>query len=326
MIDNEHEAEPTFTEPIEGVFTCLGKAVIEPPKWVVKNLIPTGLTFIGAPPKSGKSTLEMALAAVVSGLPCGALPLDLMEPGVVGPVMGFSAEASAGELRHMMEEGLHLTVPDDESILIADDPFAWRLDDPNGQARLSRWLDERKPKLLFIDPLRDFHQFDEKESGEMNRLLRPYQQWAKATDSAFVVVHHTTKPREGQVEYDPLSLRGSSALFGMADAVLMLTPLQNDFVKLKATFKRAVGWERSFRMAVYGYAGQPALELITEIDKQILKGVKAGWKNEDIFRHLRVGKDRLIDSMLRLERCGYITRGDSGLWILKQEFENSVGS
>lgn len=313
MIDQEEEPH-CFTEPIDGVFTDLGTATMEPPAWVLVNSIPVGLTFIGAPPKCGKSTFVMALAAKIAGLDNKTLPADITHLERGGSVMGFSAEASAGELRHMLEHEMLTPVPDDGSILIADDPFAWRLDDPDGQWRLAKWLDERKPRALIIDPLRDFHDFDEKESGEMNRLLRPIQKWAKQTESAAIVVHHTTKPKEGQVEYDPMTLRGSSALFGLADCVLMLSPGPEGFLKLKATFKRAQPYERTFRMAAYAYKGMPVVEGLQGIDTEVYKGVKNSLGVDDIRKQLHVSAARVQESLNRLLSNSMI-RKEGRIWL-----------
>ena len=38
--------------------------------------------------------------------------------------------------------------------------------------RWLQWVDERKPKLVIIDPLRNFHSQDENDSGAMYGLLR----------------------------------------------------------------------------------------------------------------------------------------------------------
>lgn len=312
---SETHDEPHFLEPIAGVFTDLGAAKKEPPKWLIENLLPVGLTVLGAPPKAGKSTLEMAIAALVAGLDCRALPLDLSKVCISGPVMGFSAEATAGELRHMLEEGMGVKVPDNESILIADDPFAWRLDDEDGSERLGHWLDERRPRLVFIDPLRDFHSAEENDSGEMVKVMRPLQRWAKATDSAVIIVHHTAKPKEGQQKYDPLSLRGSSAIFGLADCVWMITPAPNKYMRMAAIFKRAAPWERTFRMAAYEFVGQTADEPMTELDENVLRGIAAGIGTlADIAVQLHVSKAQVIDSAKKLFAAGLITK-EGRTWI-----------
>lgn len=244
-------------------FTDLASAAPLPPKWVVENLLPPGLTILGAPPKSSKSTFAMALACLVSDHECLALPPSMRTVRAQGRVLVFSYEANAGELRHMVERGLKVRLH--SGIKVADDPFNWRLDDPDALEALMEWLegagleegedvDAMRPRLVIFDPLRNFHSLDEKDSGDMIRLLAPLRSWAVDNDAAVLVVHHTRKPSEETkgATYDPLDLRGSGALFGIADAVLMLTPKKSGHLTLSATFKRAPSYEVRFTFGAYG--------------------------------------------------------------------------
>lgn len=293
------------------VFTCLGEAEIIPPKWLIKDLLPPGLVFIGAPPKAGKSTFEMILTLLVSGHQCAALPPYLSVVEQSGTVIGFSYEATAGELRHMCEEGLGTMVKDDKSILIADDPWLFRLDDVDGAARLMGWLEERKPKMCFLDPLRDFHSLDEKDSGDMIRLLRPLQRWAKDHDSALVVVHHTKKKEEG--DYTPNDLRGSSAIFGAADAVIIMTPKPDGMTTISATFKRAASWERTIRIASYGAAAMQPEEGLDDVARDVLKLLRGGATSQDgIAKQLKLRRQRVTEAIALLEQVGLLTRDAAG--------------
>jgi len=295
----------------EEVFTDLGEAEIVPPKWLIKDLLPPGLVFIGAPPKAGKSTFEMILCLLVAGFKCKALPPYLSVVESAGTVMGFSYEATAGELRHMCEEGLGTKVSNDKSILIADDPWLFRLDDIDGASRLMGWLEERQPKLCFLDPLRDFHSLDEKDSGDMIRLLRPLQRWAKDHDSALVVVHHTKKKDEG--DYTANDLRGSSAIFGAADAVLILSPKPDGMTTISATFKRAASWERTIRIASYGQAEMQPEEGLDDVAKSVLKLLRGGAISQDaIARQLKTRRQRVTEAIALLEQVGILARDSAG--------------
>lgn len=297
-------------EPIEGVFTDLGSATMEPPNWIIEDVLPVGLTFVGAPPKSSKSTLTLALALLVAGYKSNVLPKRFGKVRKTGPVMIFSAEATAGELRHMIEASMGVGVEPDESILVCDDPFEWRLDDADGLRKLLFWLEERQPQLLVIDPLRDFHAMDEKESGDMNRLLRPVQRWAKLNQTAAIVVHHSKKPQEeNKSRYNPNDLRGSGALFGLADAVLMLSPSKGDGEYIvNATFKRAKAWERTIRPAIYQYRGEPAIEVLTEWDERVLKAWRADIRSaQGISTALSLPIPAVREALGKLSEMGEIT-------------------
>ena len=319
--DEEQHVEPM--EPIEGVFTDLFAADMLPPRWVIRDLIPEGLTIIGAPPKSGKSTFELALALLVAGYDCKALPSFLSQVEETGPVMGFSAEATAGELRHMAEVGLQCKGPPREALIICDDPFMWRLDDPDGLSRLLHWLHERKPKLVFIDPLRDFHSLEEKDSGDMNRLLRPLQRWAKESGGSVVIVHHVKKKQGDDSEknfYSPDDLRGTSALFGICDAVLMMTPAKDSYVRIVATFKRAAGWDRTFQIAAYAHAGQVAGEKLMPAERAILEVLKSSDAPKpinSISELTQIPQGRTQEALNKLSRNGLIRKSRGNTWKIQ---------
>lgn len=296
-----HE-EPIY-EPIDGILTDLGDAQVVPPKWIIKDLLPSGLVFLGAPPKAGKSTIEMAMSLLVAGLPCRAFPPQLSEVPNPGTVLGFSYEATAGELRHMCKEGLLIDPPNNRSILIADNPWMFRLDEENGLAKLLYWLAELKPRLCFLDPLRDFHNLEEKDSGGMNRILRPIQRWAKDNDACMLVVHHTKKKDEG--DYNANDLRGTGAIFGIADGVLMITKKSNGLVNFNATFKRAQGWDRTIKIAAYEHAQDESVEKLGDIEENVLKLLNAGASGpQTIGKQLGIGKARAEVAIATLIRVG----------------------
>ena len=294
-------------------FQDLGSAAKEEPEWVIKDMVPIGMTILAAPPKSYKSTVEMSLAILVAGHPCGVLPPTFTAPKP-GRVLGFSYEATAGELRHMAEEDLGCTVPPDGSILIADDPWSFRLDDPEQIRKLLYWLDAAKPRLVFLDPLRDFHSMDENDSGAIIRALRPLQRWAKDNHAAVLVVHHTKKRDEGHNNAN--DLRGTSALFGMVDGCLVLTRKGEETVYVQATFKRGASWSRSIVLSAYARKGEASGEPLGELESAVLRLIagKAGTL-QDIASQLRVAKSRVVQAAELLERNGHI-RKVKGKWVV----------
>lgn len=293
-------------EDITGFFTPLAHATRSPPKWVIKDVLPVGLTFVGAPPKSKKSTFIMALSALTAGYDCKALPpnMSVVESG--GPVMGLSAEATAGELRDMCETGMDISLRDDDGILIADDPWKFRLDDDGGLGQLLHWLDVVDPRLCFIDPLRDFHQLEEKDSGGMNRLLRPIRQWAVEHESAVIVAHHTKKKDEPGT-YSAMDMRGTTALFGIADAVLMLTPINNGALNIQATFKRATGWEKKVVIAAYDMKGKAGHAMLDAMSLRVMYEYAKGTATSDaVAKSLQTAKVNVLRALKELVENGYM--------------------
>lgn len=258
------------------LFTDLSEAVRRPPEWVIPNVLPVGLVILGAPPKTFKSTITAALACVVTRHQVEALPRSLRQPGLHGKAYIFSYEADAGELRDMVETGLKVKLEADSNIYVADDPFVWRLDDPDSRKKLLAELDadeENKPRLVVLDPLVNFHSLDEKDAGDMVRMIAPLRRWAINNEATILLVHHTRKPSESHTTYDALDLRGSGALFGLVDGVIMLTPKKNA-THFKAVFKRGQSWEADIRLGIFG--AERGLEYVRPGDIEWLRWIQQG--------------------------------------------------
>lgn len=270
--------EAPYLLPVEGNFTDIGDAKREAPKWVIPNLLPCGLTFVAGPAKiARKSTVVMAMSALVSGIGEDALPSRLRKVERKGTVLGLSAEATVGELRDMLETGFGYEIPRDGSILIADAPWDFKLDSENGLQQCLQWMKDRKPRVFFIDPLAHFHSLEENDSGAMTQLLWPIQRLAKEQDSAAIVVHHTRKKGKDEGDYTALDMRGSSALMAIADGAIVVSPRKDPVVHYSCLFKRGVPWESDI---VLGGWGEEAREINPEHDalkplvvSLLLKGV-----------------------------------------------------
>lgn len=320
-MSDEQEDAPHAQIPIDGFFTDLAEADLSEPRWVVKNVLPCGIVFLAGPPKTMKSTIEMALSCAVAGLHTDVLPPDMVELGMeAGTVMGLSAEASAGELRHMVEIGMGVKIPDDRRIIIADDPWSFRLDDPEALAQLLSWLDIRKPRLFWLDPLLDFHSIDEKDSGSMNRLLRPIQRWAKENDSCFLVVHHTRKKsQEDKGDYTTGDMRGTTALFGIADGVIVITPRPQGKLYLKGTYKRGPEWEKTITLKMWGAEGpelatENTMLALNDNEKKILKQLVKGRLLAALLgAPPKMSQDSLSRASQRLVLMGLATNKDAKL-------------
>ncbi len=323
MGDGGHGRDLDPPEPIEGVFTPLSKAVIVPPTWLINDLLPTGLTIVGAPPKSMKSTFQMAIACLIAGYKCNALPPGMDAAAVTGRVVGFSYEATAGELRHMAETGLGVKLEDDESILICDEPWLFQLDDEGGVQKLLFWLNELKPKLAFLDPFAEFHSIDEKDAASMIRLLRPLHRWAKDNDASFVVVHHTRKKMGGDASSNTATdLRGSSAIYGKADGILVFTPKdEKGLISIAATFKRGASWVREVQFNVYEKGKHVrAHEVIGDVERLVL-GIMKGGDNDtgSIAAQVHCSRKRVREAIETLIRTGRLAKTGRGTVVVPKK-------
>lgn len=308
------EEEGEQPEDIEGVFQDLAQAHIIEPAWVIEDFLPVGLSFLAGPPKGNKSTLTMAAACMVAGYECNALPEFLRKVPEKGSVLVFSYEAEAGELRYMVECEMNVKLRADESILIADDPFKYRLDDPKGIQTMLFWMNQRRPKLVILDPLIDFHSIDENDSGAMNRLLRPLRTWAIKNNASFLVVHHMRKPGEGHTKYDFTDMRGTSALFGIADGLLAITPIQKrtNCATLRTKFKRAKSWERTLQFSIYEDKDKQAGEVLADKDMTVLARLRTGAATWEELGNLGDGP-AVREILAKLQRNGLVGYGN-GVW------------
>lgn len=290
-------------EQVYEVFKDIGQVSKEEPVWVIDEVLPTGLTIMGAPPKAYKSTTLMMLASVVAGYKHNRLPQDMMvcSQHQQGHVLGFSGEATAGALRHLLEDGMGVQLDNESRIFIADDPWAWRLDEDGKQVKMLTWLNKLKPKLAFIDPLRNYHVQKEEDSAVIIQLLAPLRAWAIENDSALVIVHHARKlgkdkkTGEGN-RMTPEDLRGSSALFGMCDGLIMQSRV-GDTLVIESVYKRGEGWLREVPFTPWK---GDKLEVLPDHAQDAVDMIKQGKKWAEVCDHFGVGKSTLSKWLKRL--------------------------
>ncbi|MFT3866810.1 MAG: AAA family ATPase [Solirubrobacterales bacterium] len=292
-------------EPLDAVFQDVGDAEIVPPEWVIENMIPVGLTFYVGPPKSFKSAALFSLCLETVGVPTGVLPADLRVVRKKGLVLGLSAEASAGVLRHDAREGFGVEIPSDGRLRVCNDPWRFRLDSKTDQKELLAWCDEVKPSILFIDPLRNLHNVEENDAGAMVAVLQPFQHYAVKNKMAVVCIHHVTKLEEGSTA-KASNMRGTSALLGLADGALAFTRkggTDSTTVHIDALFKRAPAWERTIDLGIWGNRAQ---EKVDQTCKDTLRYLKEGVAQGEIAKKLGVGKSKVLAAVQQLRRLGVL--------------------
>lgn len=291
--------------PFHEYFGDLSKAQRRPVEWVIRDLIPTGLSLISGPPKiSRKTTAMLAMAEMISGVsePAnGYFPEALRHVERGGTVLFFPAEDDAGELREKLERGFGTNPTRGQRFWVADDPSLWQLDDEHGMETLMGWLHDVDPVAVFMDPFRDFHGKDENDSAEMIELLRPIQQWAKRNGRAFVLSHHVTKPspqHEGQASL--FTVRGSGAIVGKVDSNHVLSPRGDGTIRWQAIFKRAREWDRCLKMGAWGVRAELCL---TDLEAQVAGLYKRGLKSPaDIAGQLKCGAEAVKGAIEELKR------------------------
>lgn len=297
----------TEQELLEAWFVDLGKVQERDITWVIKGLLPEGLTILGGPPKGGKSTLALAMGAIVAELNPPTLPAALSRAPEPGKVFVFSYESHPGYVRRTFTKALGIQVPPDGRIMVASNPWRVRLDVPETVERLLKVLDTFEPLILILDPFRNMHQQDENDSGAMQAMLVPLHEWAINKHASVIMVHHTVKERPDQDMYRARDLRGSGAIFGMADGILMYTPKSDGTVTIEATFKYAPPWTRNFKLGTYGqtrdYLGMEPTHwaLLDYLRKDLTPDTickQRGWTKKQFLSHAQV----LINNKLAVRK------------------------
>ncbi len=298
------------SDPVEAIWTDVGEAQIVPPSFIVENILHPGLNLLTGPPKNYKSAVELAIILTAIGIENSVLPADLSICHDPGRAMILSAEADAGTLRHTAEVGANVRVPNDMRFLAMSDPWRFRLDNPNDMRELIDWAEELDALVICIDPLRNFHSLDENDAGGMVLMLQPFQQWCIKNGKAGVIVHHSKKLGEdkdsGKTRNATANdMRGTSALFGMADNVLACTAKGKGLVHLSSVSKRAEAWERTIQLGIWGATSNETIDSTT---KMVFELVVTGLAPAAIATALKLKKEQLSTAFNQLKRLGALDK------------------
>lgn len=237
-------------ESLREHFRPLSAVVVQPPRWIIPKLIPPGLTLLVGDPKTYKSLLCLHMAAAVTELEPVGPAKEGRCPERKGTVAYFAAEQSEGRLREIYETRVirrSVGAVANWNFILAKDPWGWKLDDPEAVARtggLEAFVREVRPTLTIIDPLVYFHSMDENDP-RLVQPLAPLRQAVLKFGGALVIVHHARKSPgiagrpTSNAPTDWNRVRGTSALWAMADAGIMATRLAGPIggVNLQADFK-----------------------------------------------------------------------------------------
>lgn len=198
---------------------------MEPVRWLWEGWLPRGkLALLAGAPGSGKTTLAMQFAAVVSaggtwpdGARCEA-----------ADVVVWSAEDSPADTLapRLLAAGANLRrIHFVEATQGADGkprPFDPSIDLPRLQAELMR----RKPALLILDPVVSAVTTDSNRATEVRRALQPAVDLAAAVGCCALGITHVTKGTAGREPWERVT--GSLAFAALARLVLFAAVNRNE--------------------------------------------------------------------------------------------------
>lgn len=303
--------------PIEGHFTCLGSARKKRPHWIVEPVMTSGLTIVIGPPKdSFKTTMAMGFALLIARQEHHVLPKHWVAK-THGPVLVFEAEADAGELKEMCEDGMGLKVPADESIMVADRPEEFRLDDEDAAEQMIHWCEERDVAACIMDPLVNFHELDEKDASAMVKILRPLRRWAKDNNTAFILLHHTRKIEDGKT-YTANDARGTSAIFGLCDNILTITPGKEPYeILVNRRGKKGKSFEEVMMLNVWDRIGKKSSRSLRSLEKLVIRSIMHGFvTSAAIAQDTAIAEKTIKNTISYLVTAGDVKLDRKGLSML----------
>ena len=217
----------------------------KPPKWIIPNLLVPGLNILAGPPKMFKSTLVLNMIAAITECEPIRGSKGGMRAAKKGTAIYAAAEQSAGTLRRMYEERVRrkkMRPGVSWDFVVLKDPLRWQVDEHEHDYNWAELLRGMKPTIAVIDPWVSFHSQDENDPRVIRPLI-PLREEVLKYGGALVIVHHTRKTQDngksaGNGPADEFGkIRGTSALWGMADGGLMLRSLSSGAVNVSGTWK-----------------------------------------------------------------------------------------
>lgn len=228
--------------------TPMNQVKVTPPQWVLPKLLPPGMTLLFGDPKTYKSLLVLhMIAAIVEGKPVAGRTSGRV-PKVKGTALYFAAEQSAGRLRDIYETRvLRRSVDSGKAkpkvnfdFCLVRDPWEWKLEEAGhgGERDMAALIQDLRPTLVVIDPLVYFHEQDENDP-KMVRFILPVRKAVMSYGGSLVLVHHARKAsnQPNQTQADWSRVRGTSALWAMADAGIQTNKVGSGSVNITCEFK-----------------------------------------------------------------------------------------
>ena len=253
-----------------GAYTAreLAEREFPPVSWLVKDMIPVGLTFFAGRPKVGKSwfALQLAHAVATGGQVLGKAATE-------GRVLYLAMEDSP---RRMKKRQALQGVPSSDAITYL---HRFPVLAPMGIVELESAIKEGDFSLVILDTLARLlpPEAKQNESEGMTQILGPLQRMAHELDVSIVLVDHHRK--RGALNRDVVEdVMGSVSKVGVADTIMGLYKVEGSFELLvtgrdveenllKVRFDKGITW-----------AWQPT---------EAVPGVKVGSRRHEVYKTIR---------------------------------------
>lgn len=255
----------------------------KPIQWDIKDLIPSQSRVIfGSAPKTGKTftALEMAIS-----LASGEAFLNHFQIDKFKKVLFFEKEDSRELVAHRLKKllsGKSIEAP--EALHFIFDREI-KIDQPKWDEAFKRKMDIIKPEVLFFDTFRRIHGADENASEELDVVLQKLDKIMIDYSCSAILIHHLNKSSSAMAPLDELlSLRGSSALAGWADAALIFRRGAGHEKTVNVILKHATPIENfTFEIKDIEKYGVQAIELAYKGQTKEIRKDRAGNQALDVL-------------------------------------------
>ena len=215
----------TSTSDLHGYTVAeLRTMVLEDERTVVDRLIfDKSITLVAGPPKIGKTLWVMQLmASLATGRPF----LDEFAVDRPGVSLHMTAELPSRRYRDRWEKFFAILYAGAESQIVVCSEKAVDLE--RDFDRICYLIDQRKPRLIVVDPLVRYHRRKENESDDMARALEQIDRILAKYGIAVLIVHHAKKSQMGGWE-DPFeAIRGTGVLRSHPNVNVVLLPSKQE--------------------------------------------------------------------------------------------------
>lgn len=288
-------------------------ATFPPVSWIVRDLIPEGVTLLAGKPKLGKSWLALQMGyAVASG---GDV---LGRPVTEGSVLYAALEDNNRRLKSRLDK---------MSIPFADWPERYHLAtewprlDAGGLDALEAWIDYRaNAQLVILDTLATIRPAGNARDSQYQsdyEAVRGLHGLANQRGIAIVIVHHVRKA-EADDPFDTVS--GSTGLTGAADATLVLTSTSDGKVlygrgRDLMEFESAVAFDS--QTCQWSDLGRPSEAYGSDTRKVIREALRAGKQTpKEIAEFGDLDYDLCAKTLQRMVEGGEVQKGGYGRYRL----------
>lgn len=221
------------------IYDLLVKPEVATPHVIGRGLLPKkGQMVIAGSPKSNKSWIALNLAiALANGSPpfLAKYKSDTQVFPIYGEnkVLYFDMEMSEEGIKDRCRAGL-LSEEAAFGLKLAFCPrdFRFRVDTSEGRKLIEEEIAAEKPSVVIFDPLAQVNGGDENDSRAMGDVMRFGGFLCDTYSTSNIFIHHTAKPG-----FDPSNqrhggdrLRGSSALYGAVDTVVLVDRISTEEV------------------------------------------------------------------------------------------------